>query len=121
MKNYESLSDALHDLNERGYKANFESQTFCLYCGDLDLRLDPEDFHVDEIYHFGNSAGEKVPAVYAISSVSGVKGVLVDINGASDRGAGFEPEEVSYMRKTNGSPAAAKSNHTVTKNGQCGP
>ena len=115
MKNYESLSDALHDLNERGYKANFESQTFCLYCGDLDLRLDPEDFHVDEIYHFGNSAGEKGSAVYAISSVSGVKGVLVDIDGVSTRG---EPEEVSDMKRTNGSPVAGKSNHTVTKNGQ---
>ena len=120
MKNYESLSDALHDLNERGYKANFESQTFCLYCGDLDLRLDPEDFHVDEIYHFGNSAVEKVPAVYAISSVSGVKGVLVDINGVSARGAGFEPEEVSDTKKTDDNPVAGKSNHTVTKNGQYG-
>ena len=90
MKNYESLLDALYDLKERGYKANFESQTFCLYCGDLDIRLDPEDFHVDEIYHFKDSAGQEGPAVYAISSVTGVKGVLVDTNAVYAGSAGSE-------------------------------
>ena len=49
MKNYESLVAALDDLRKRGYAADFATDTICLYCGDLDLRLDPEDFHVDEV------------------------------------------------------------------------
>ena len=39
MKNYESPADALDDLRKRGYEADFETQSFCLYCNDLDLRL----------------------------------------------------------------------------------
>lgn len=86
MKNYESLIDALDDLRKRGYEANFESQAFCLYCGDLDMRLDPEDFHVDEIYRFEGNSDSQKPAIYAISSTTGVKGVLVDTNGVNTAG-----------------------------------
>ena len=50
MKNYESLADALADLRKRGYEADFETQSPCLYCSDLDLRLIEEEFHVDEVY-----------------------------------------------------------------------
>ncbi len=32
MKNYESPVDALTDLKSRGYEANFEAESFCLYC-----------------------------------------------------------------------------------------
>jgi hypothetical protein len=78
MKNYDSLENALDDLRKRGYEANFESQAFCLYCGDLDLRLDPDDFHIDEIHHFESNADPQKPAIYAITSTTGVKGVLVD-------------------------------------------
>ena len=80
MTNYQSLADALSDLKKKGYEENFESQTYCLYCGDLDLRLDPEDFHVDEIYHIEGNAGSENPNVYAISSVTGVKGIIIDAN-----------------------------------------
>ena len=81
MKNYQSLTDTLCDLKKKGYDANFESQPFCLYCGDLDMRLDPEDFHVDEIYHFDGNSSPENPAVYAISSTTAVKGILVDASG----------------------------------------
>ena len=37
MKNYESLVDALYDLRKRGYEADFEPQSNCLYCSNLDL------------------------------------------------------------------------------------
>lgn len=79
MKNYDSLSDALSDLKKRGYEANFETMSFCLYCGDLDIRLNPEAFHVDEVYHFKEgSSSDDSSVVYAISSIAGVKGTLVD-------------------------------------------
>ena len=44
MKNFESLADALDDLRKRGYQADFEPQSDCLYCNNLDLRLYEEDF-----------------------------------------------------------------------------
>ena len=91
MKNYESLIDALDDLRKRGYEADFATQTVCLYCGDLDIRLDPEDFHVDEVYRFEeNSNPDDNSVLYAISSSTGVKGTLVDGYGAYNDNLNFE-------------------------------
>ena len=91
MKNYESLTDALNDLRKRGYDTDFETQLFCLYCSDLDMRLDPEDFHVDEIYRFeGDPNPQDSSVIYAISSSTGVKGTLIDAYGAYSENLNFE-------------------------------
>jgi hypothetical protein len=86
MKDHESLSDALSELRQKGYDADFATETFCLYCSDLDLRLDPEAFHVDETYRFEAGTGTAEDArLYAISSPAGVKGILVDTDGTGAR------------------------------------
>src|SRR5690349_21072870 len=91
MKNYDSLVDALDDLRQRGYDADFATQTICLYCGDLDLRLNPEEFNVDEVYRFeGDSNPDDSAVLYAISSTNGVKGTLVDGYGAYSGNLSFE-------------------------------
>ena len=77
MKNYDSSIDALDDLRKRGYDADFKTESFCLYCGDLDLRLNEEEFHVDETYRFeGESNLEDNAVVYAMTSSTGVKGII---------------------------------------------
>ena len=82
MKNFQTPIDALDDLKKRGYDTDFETQSFCLYCGDLDMRLDPEDFHVDEVYRFNGDANpEGSSVIYAISSSTGVKGTLLNTYG----------------------------------------
>lgn len=91
MKNYDSMIDALNDLRKRGYEADFETSSDCLYCSDLDIRLNPEEFHVDESYRFeGTSDPEDNSVVYAISSSSGVKGTLVDGYGAYSDNMNFD-------------------------------
>jgi hypothetical protein len=75
MKNYESLQDGLSDLKYKGYENDFTTPSFCLYCSDLDMRLDPENFHVDEIDQVSNAGDDAT--LYAITSSSGVKGTLV--------------------------------------------
>jgi hypothetical protein len=91
MKNYESLVDALDDLRKRGYESDFATDKVCLYCGDLDIRLDPEDFHIDEAYRFeGGSNPDDNVVLYAISSSTGVKGILVDGNGAYTENLSFD-------------------------------
>ena len=78
MKNYASLDDALSDLKKKGYEDDFATESFCLYCGDLDMRLDPEDFHVDEIDRVEENSNPGDSAIlYAVSSSSGAKGTLV--------------------------------------------
>lgn len=91
MKNYESLVDALSDLQKRGYDADFGIDTNCLYCADLDLRLNPEEFNVDEVYRFeGDSSPDDNAVLYAISSSTGVKGTLIDGYGAYSDNMSFE-------------------------------
>jgi hypothetical protein len=83
MKDYETLVDAMVDLKERGYTSDFEAQSFCLYCGDLDIRLNPEEFHVDEVHRLEgeDSSPDDSSIVFAITSSTGVKGTLVDSYG----------------------------------------
>ena len=82
MKNYSSLSDALNDLKKRGYTEDFNLKPTCLECPSLKLQLHPEKFSVDEFYRFeGMSNPDDNSIVFAISSVDGVKGTLVDAYG----------------------------------------
>ena len=93
MKNYESIADALDDLRKRGYEADFETQSPCLYCSDLDLRLIEEEFQIDEVYRFEEDSSPGSNAVvYAISSSAGIKGTIVDGLGASSNSTSFEME-----------------------------
>lgn len=79
MQNNESLQDGLAGLKDKGYKDEFEAEPFCLYCSDLDMRLNPEEFHVDAIYNFEEAGKpEDNAVVYAISTANGIKGLVVD-------------------------------------------
>lgn len=103
MKNYESLVDALADLRNRGYEADFATETVCLYCSDLDIRLNPEEFHVDEVYRFeADSTPDDSSVLYAISSSTGVRGTLVDSYGAYSDSLSFD-----MVKKLQSHPAMA--------------
>ena len=91
MKIYESLVDALADLRKRGYEADFETEPFCLYCGEIDIRLSPESFNVDEVYRFeGDSNPDDSSVLYAISSSTGVMGILIDAYGVYVENLSFD-------------------------------
>jgi hypothetical protein len=68
-----------------------KQKLLALYCGELDMRLDPDEFHVDEMYRFDcNSIHDETAVLYAISDpASGVKGVLVDSSGADSCSLNF--------------------------------
>jgi len=79
---YSSIEEAMADLRKRGYTADFTAETelVCLYCGELDMRLDPTEFQIDEIYRYDcNPDSDNNTLRYAISDpATGVKGTLVD-------------------------------------------
>jgi hypothetical protein len=82
MKHYDSVIDALNDLKERGYYADFTTDTVCLYCGEIDIRFHPEEFQVDEVYHFkGSPNPQDHSLLYAITSSTGIKGTLTATSG----------------------------------------
>lgn len=79
MKHFDFPSDALCDLNKRGYHEDFSTESFCLYCGDLDMRLNPQEFRVDEEYRFESAEGnEKGTILIAVTAANGAKGVVLD-------------------------------------------
>ena len=82
MKNYDTLSEAINDLQQKGYTYDFNLKPECLGCASLKIEIQPEDFKVDEIYRFeGMSSTDDNSVLYAISSNNGIKGLLVDAYG----------------------------------------
>lgn len=84
MQTYDTLTEALTDLQERGYTEDFNLTEHCLFCKGHELEIHPEDFEVDEFYRF---EGETDPGdsmvLYAISAhFSKLKGTLLDAYGA---------------------------------------
>jgi hypothetical protein len=83
MRSYETLSEALNDLNKRGFVHNFNIECDSIECKSLALKLHPADFEITEFYRFeGNSDPGDEEVVYAITSTGGIKGTLVDAFGA---------------------------------------
>jgi hypothetical protein len=81
MENKESLGEALTDLRKKGYEADlsFETNIFALYGGDLDMRLNPDAYHVDEIDQVDDTPHpHDETEVLAITFCTGIKGVIVD-------------------------------------------
>jgi hypothetical protein len=82
MNQYETLTDALQDLQHRSYVYNFNLADDCLECTQVDVQLHPEKFAITEFYRFeGPSDPADNSVVYAIESDQGLKGVLVNAYG----------------------------------------
>lgn len=80
---YSTLSEAVNDLQRRGYIDDLVLAGHCLVCDARGVSLDPNDFLIDEFHRFeGNSDPEDQSIVYAISSPRhGLKGILVNAYG----------------------------------------
>lgn len=79
---YTTLSEATHELTRRGYITDFNLRGECVECPALQLQLTPEHFTVDEFHRFeGMSSTDDNSIVFAITSDTGAKGVLVDAYG----------------------------------------
>jgi hypothetical protein len=82
MKNYDTLSEAINDLKQRGYSYDFNVKPTCLECASLKIEIKPEAFKVNETHRFeGMSSTDDNSVLYAISSKDGIKGLLVDAYG----------------------------------------
>jgi hypothetical protein len=82
MQTFETLSEAINKLKERGYVNDFNLHPDWIECPPLKLRLAPEEFHVDEVHRFeGMTNPDDSSVLFAISSSSGVKGTLLDAYG----------------------------------------
>lgn len=84
MYTYDTVSEALNDLRQRGYSVDFNREYDCIVCHERQLSLQPNEFTITEVYRFeGPSDPADEAVVYAIESSSGEKGTLVDGFGPS--------------------------------------
>jgi len=91
MKYYNTSLEALIDLKDRGYTSDFSIESSCIHCPQLDLRLSPGEFNIDEYYRFeGMTSPDESSVVYAISSNDGIKGTLIDAYGAYAENLNFD-------------------------------
>ena len=82
-RSYHTLSQAVNDLQARGYTDDLTLHDECVICNGGNTSLRPEDFNIDEFHRFeGESNPSDESIVYAISSAKhDVKGVLVNAFG----------------------------------------
>lgn len=82
MRSFETLSEAINRLKQEGYVHDFNLHPEWIECPPLKLKLSPEEFHVDQLYRFeGMTNPSDSSILFAISSTSGLKGLLVDAYG----------------------------------------
>jgi len=90
MITYNTVSEAVEGLHQRGYTEDFSLASNHLSCAARNLKLAPEEFEVDETHRF---EGETDPAdeavVYGISSKN-LKGVMVNAYGTYAESASAE-------------------------------
>jgi len=82
MKTYNTLSEAVSDLRERGYSEDFSLNQDSLKSSRHNLELHPEDFEIEEVYRFeGMSSTDDNSLLFAIKSKDGLRGILIDAYG----------------------------------------
>ncbi len=96
-----SLSDTLEDLKRRGYRFKFRREGSWLYCVELGSWFSPDSFTIDEYYHFESVSpawGDSM--LYALASIYGLKGFLVDALYVYPGQAGTDGVEISDLGYT---------------------
>ncbi len=81
-KLYTSMTEAIQELKERGFTANFEFLDKAFRDVDSGRTFKAEDLTIVEYYRFeGVSDPDDMSVVYAIESNDGTQGIIVDAFG----------------------------------------
>ena len=79
---YDTVTEAVNGLRLRGFSVDFNLLENCLVCNNN--KFDVNNFEIMEVYRFeGDSDPSDEAIVYAIESVNGMKGVMVNGYGIS--------------------------------------
>ena len=83
MKTYDTLSEALHDAQQRGYTFDFNLLENCIECKSINQNFHPQQFNVVEVHRFeGMTNPDDSSVLFLIETEDGTKGTLVDAYGA---------------------------------------
>lgn len=76
---FESIGEIIAGLRSRGYETKFRRETSGLHCFELSCYITPDNFTVDEYYHYEDNVNtDRERWLYAVSSTQGLKGFFVD-------------------------------------------
>ena len=79
MNSYQSLNVAVFDLRKKGYKLDFYHESGFITCLSKPITVSVAEVEVDEYYSFPSLHQHGIfNAVYAITTPSGVRGILFD-------------------------------------------
>jgi hypothetical protein len=79
MYTYDTLSEAVNGLKQRGYSIDFNVKDNFVICNQTPLSLSPDEFEITELHRFeGNTDPADEAVIYAIESKHGHKGLLVN-------------------------------------------
>jgi hypothetical protein len=83
MRSYDTVTEAIKDLRERGYNIDFNLAFDQLICQDNNISLKPNEFEIVEVYRFeGESNPSDEDVVYAVESKDGkLKGAITSAFG----------------------------------------
>jgi hypothetical protein len=88
---YDTLSEAIKGLKQRGYTIDFNLGADKISCNAPAISLRPDEFEITEVYRFeGDSNPDDEAIVYAIESKHGQRGTLVNGFGISAEPLGEE-------------------------------
>lgn len=78
MYTYDTVTEAINGLKQRGYEMDFNLAFDKLVCSRTNTCLDPEEFEIDEVHRFeGETNPSDEDVVYAVESKDGkLKGIL---------------------------------------------
>ena len=98
MFQYDTVSEAVNGLRDRGYTVDFNIKDEWLVCNEPPCRLAPREFEISEFHRFeGPSDPADEAVVYAIESQDhNLKGVLV--NGYGPTADKLSSELVAKLR-----------------------
>lgn len=100
MYEYDTVTEAVRGLKQRGYGIDFNLEAGRLHCPDQALSLKPDEFAITEFYRFeGDSDPADEAVVYAIESTRGEKGLLVTGFGITAEGVGEEMIEKLRLKR----------------------
>ena len=96
---YDTVTEAVAGLKQRGFGIDFNLEFDRVICPSTPVSLLPSEFEIVEFYRFeGNSDPADEAVVYAIESKHGQKGVLVSGFGISAEGLAGEMAEKLNVR-----------------------
>jgi len=84
MITYITITDALADLKKRGYTIDFNLTLVGKPNSNSHVALPGDRFEIAEVYRFeGETNPDDEAVIYAIESINGIKGILINGYGVS--------------------------------------